>query len=85
MRLADRDKASTVARSDHKSYNTHGSYGMPDDQAEVIRKALDRKQMSYSYHTTIPKFFHSQGPFAVYDHARHKGDNVEHDVGNVNQ
>jgi len=41
-----------------------------------IEKALYRKQISDNYHTSVPKFLRSQGPFAVYDHAAHKGNNA---------
>ena len=45
-----------------------------EDQREIIKNALNRKQISHDYHTTLPKFMKSQGPFAVYDHAIHKGE-----------
>lgn len=48
-----------------------------EEERNTIQKALDRKQMSYAYHTTLPTFLKSQGPFAVYDHALHRGNNVE--------
>ena len=50
-----------------------------------IEKALYRKKISDNYHTSVPKFLRSQGPFAVYDHAAHKGSNAYETVGSVNQ
>ena len=44
-----------------------------EDKREIIKNALNRKQISHDYHTTLPKFMKSQGPFAVYEHAVHKG------------
>ena len=44
-----------------------------DLEREFIKKALDRKRISHGYHTTLPMFLKSQGPFAVYDHAMHRG------------
>ena len=54
------------------------------DMGEV-EAALYRKQISNNYHTTVPKFMRSQGPFAVYDHSAHKGAHANHTVGSVNE
>ena len=50
-----------------------------------VEAALYRKKISNEYHTTVPKFMRSQGPFAVYDHAAHKGAHSYETVGNVNE
>ena len=50
-----------------------------------VEAALYRKKISANYHTTVPKFMRSQGPFAVYDHAAHKGAHSYDTVGNVNE
>jgi len=47
-----------------------------EDKREIIKNALNRKQISHEYHTTLPKFMKSQGPFAVYDHSVHKGNST---------
>ena len=52
---------------------------------QVIQNALNRKTISQAYHTSLPKFMHSQGPFAVYDHSMHKGDGTHLIAGNVNE
>ena len=50
-----------------------------------VEQALYRKKISDTYHTSVPKFMRSQGPFAVYDHSAHKGDNSFITVGGVNE
>jgi hypothetical protein len=50
-----------------------------------VEAALYRKKISDKYHTSVPKFLRSQGPFAVYDHAAHKGGRSYETVGNVNE
>lgn len=50
-----------------------------------IEQALYRKKISDNYHTSVPKFMRSQGPFAVYDHAAHKGAYAYETVGGVNE
>ena len=50
-----------------------------------VEAALYRKQISANYHTTVPKFMRSQGPFAVYDHSAHKGSHAHQTVGSVNE
>ena len=52
---------------------------------QIIQNALNRKTISHNYHTTLPKFMRSQGPFAVYDHSMHKGDQNHLIAGNVNE
>ena len=50
-----------------------------------VEQALHRKKISNDYHTSVPKFLRSQGPFAVYDHHAHKGDRAYQTVGSVNE
>lgn len=50
-----------------------------------VEAALYRKKISDKYHTSLPKFLRSQGPFAVYDHATIKGSNTFETVGKVNE
>ena len=50
-----------------------------------VEAALYRKKISSKYHTSVPKFLRSQGPFAVYDHAQHKGQRSYEMVGAVNE
>ena len=48
-----------------------------DKSRNLIKDALARKQISQSYHTNMPTFLKSEGPFAFYDSSlRHqKGNN----------
>lgn len=50
-----------------------------------VEAALYRKKISDKYHTSVPKFLRSQGPFAIYDHAAHKGGRTFETVGAVNE
>lgn len=50
-----------------------------------VEAALYRKKISDKYHTSVPKFLRSQGPFAVYDHSAHKGAGSFDKIGNVNE
>ena len=50
-----------------------------------VEVALHRKKISDKYHSSVPKFMRSQGPFAVYDHAAHKGGQTFETVGAVNE
>ena len=50
-----------------------------------VEAALYRKKISNQYHTTVPKFMKSQGPFAVYDHAAHKGAHSYDTVGKTHE
>lgn len=34
-----------------------------------VQKALNRKTISTNYHTNMPVFLRSEGPFAMYDHS----------------
>ena len=54
-------------------------------QLSDVEQALYRKKISNNYHTAVPKFMRSQGPFAVYDHAQNKGAHSYDTVGNVNE
>ena len=67
----DDSRSYRSAHSRTKSYN--GVTLADEDKREIIKNALNRKQISHEYHTTLPKFMKSQGPFAVYDHSVHKG------------
>lgn len=52
---------------------------------QAIEAALHRKVISENYHTAVPKFLRSQGPFAVYDHSAHKGPAAHEMNGAVNE
>ena len=54
-------------------------------QISDVEQALYRKKISDNYHTSVPKFLRSQGPFAVYDHSAHKGGRSYETVANVNE
>ena len=54
-------------------------------EMDDVEAALYRKKISDKYHTSVPKFLRSQGPFAVYDHAAHKGNRSYETVGTVNE
>lgn len=51
----------------------------------AVEQALNRKIISDNYHTAVPKFLRSQGPFAVYDHSAHKGTRSHEMTGAVNE
>lgn len=36
---------------------------------KLVQKALNRKTISQAYHTHVPAFLRSEGPFAIYDHS----------------
>ena len=55
------------------------------NQLSDVELALYRKKISDNYHTTVPKFMRSQGPFAVYDHGVHKGAHSFETIGKVNE
>lgn len=55
------------------------------NQLSDVEMALYRKRISDDYHTTVPKFMRSQGPFAVYDHGVHKGAHSFDTIGKVNE
>jgi len=42
----------------------------------IISRALNRKNVSYAYHTGYPGFLNAQGPYAVYSHDKHKGEQI---------
>jgi hypothetical protein len=43
----------------------------------LIHDALNRKKISQAYHTNIPVFLKSDGPFSMYDHSlRYVGQNI---------
>jgi len=54
-------------------------------QISDVEQALYRKKISDNYHTSVPKFLRSQGPFAVYDHSAHKGGRSYETVANTNE
>jgi hypothetical protein len=60
------------------------AYGGDQDIQRIISNALNRKTVSVAYHTAVPQFLKSQGPFTVYDHAMHKGERVKNINGSVN-
>lgn len=39
------------------------------DYSRTIQKALNRKKISPAYHTNMPAFLRSEGPFSMYDHS----------------
>ena len=41
----------------------------------IISRALNRKNVSYAYHTGYPLMMNAQGPYAVYSHSKHMGEN----------
>jgi hypothetical protein len=43
------------------------------DLQRIIHKALNRKQISQAYHTNMPVFLRSDGPFSYYDHSLRYG------------
>jgi len=43
------------------------------DLQKIIQKALNRKQISQAYHTNMPAFLRSDGPFSYYDHSLRYG------------
>ena len=55
------------------------------NQLSDVEMALYRKRISDDYHTTVPKFMRSQGPFCVYDHGVHKGAHSFETIGKVNE
>ena len=42
----------------------------------IISRALNRKNVSYAFHTGYPLMMNAQGPYAVYSHAKHMGENT---------
>jgi len=81
-----RSKASSRAGSIAGS-KVGSKIGSPKTLKQIsdIEAALYRKQISENYHTSVPKFLRSHGPFAVYDHSAHKGDKAYFTVGTVNE
>lgn len=44
----------------------------------MVKKALHRKKISPAYHTTLPAFMKSDGPYSMYDHSmRYDGANTK--------
>ena len=39
------------------------------DVRKLVSKALNRKTISQAYHTNVPVFLRSEGPFSIYDHS----------------
>lgn len=39
------------------------------DVRKLVSKALNRKTISQAYHTNVPAFLRSEGPFSIYDHS----------------
>ena len=87
MRIkGDRDKGLMIDMTDQRSVAS-SKVTKPDVVKDVgdVEAALYRKKISENYHTSLPTFLRSQGPFAVYDHAAHKGLHSYETVGNVNE
>ena len=42
-----------------------------------IKKALNRKVISSAYHSNVPVFLKSNGPFAIYDHSLKYGSTLK--------
>jgi hypothetical protein len=40
---------------------------------KIVQKALNRKTISHAYHTNVPVFLKSDGPFSFYDHSLRYG------------
>ncbi len=49
--------------------------GLAPSQQPLLSRHLERKQISQNYHSSVPKFLHSEGPFEIYDHNDMKGNN----------
>lgn len=62
-----------------------GPLGTVMPKLSEIEQALYRKKISDDYHTSLPKFLRSQGPFAVYDHSMHKGIGSSETVAGANE
>jgi hypothetical protein len=60
-----------VGISDERALYRHSDSKMNN----LISRALNRKNVSFGYHTGYPDFLLSQGPYAVYNHGKHKGGN----------
>lgn len=48
--------------------STHSAMNNNSNDLNVSR-ALNRKKISHKYHTNMPAFLRSEGPFSVYDHS----------------
>jgi len=42
----------------------------------IISKSVNRKNVSYAYHTGYPIMMNSQGPYAVYSHMKKQGEHA---------
>ena len=42
----------------------------------IISKSVNRKNISYAYHTGYPLMMNSQGPYAVYSHMKKQGEHA---------
>jgi len=40
----------------------------------IISRSLNRKNVSYAYHTGYPLMMNAQGPYAIYSHHKNKGE-----------
>lgn len=58
-------KPSPLIKGTHSAANER----QQSDMVRTIQKALNRKQISPGYHTNMPVFLRSEGPFAMYDHS----------------
>lgn len=59
--------------------------GQCDNISQLIGHALNRKQISGSYHdAAYPSFLKSHGPYKIYDHAQAKGKQYVANLQNIN-
>ena len=42
----------------------------------IISRSLNRKNVSYAYHTGYPLMMNAQGPYAVYSHMKRQGEHA---------
>jgi len=42
----------------------------------IISKSVNRKNISYAYHTGYPLMMNAQGPYAVYSHKKRMGEHA---------
>lgn len=57
--------------------NDRALYRHSDDKLNnQISKSVNRKNVSYAYHTGYPIMMNAQGPYAVYSHMKHQGEHA---------
>jgi hypothetical protein len=73
-----KNKAPETKSQTHISFQPKITGKSQKDLSRIIQKALNRKQISHAYHTSMPAFMKSDGPFNFYDHAlRYANSNSE--------